>query len=220
VGVPRTDEANKRIRQDARARILAGARSAFARKGMATTMADIASAAGVSQGLAYRYFSDKDDLVRAVVAEAVRQANDDGSWLDGSRSAAERLYCLIASLVEARRTQPELFLLLEHVVGDPATPQDLLDLIQARGRAVREAMRQLVIDAQAGGDVAQDDPAQLVTAIMACLHGLGRFALGGPEGATERFPDAEIVIRMLRPSSAMLRRLAASTDGEANDHPG
>jgi hypothetical protein len=94
---------------------------------------------------------------------------------------------------------------LEHVVSDPATPQELLDLIQARGRAVREAMRQLVIDAQAGGDVAQDDPAQLVAAIMACLHGLGRFALGGPEAATERFPDAEIVMRMLRPSSADAR---------------
>lgn len=41
--------------QDAqRTNILEGARRAFARKGQAATMADVAQAAGVSQGLAYR----------------------------------------------------------------------------------------------------------------------------------------------------------------------
>ena len=63
------------------ARILAGARTAFARKGMAATMADVAAAAGVSQGLPYRYFSDKNGLVRARVAEAVQQAAAEGSPL-------------------------------------------------------------------------------------------------------------------------------------------
>jgi AcrR family transcriptional regulator len=70
--------ANERARQDARARILAGARVAFARKGMAATMADVAVSAGVSQGLPYRYFADKDTLVRALVTEAVQQADAEG----------------------------------------------------------------------------------------------------------------------------------------------
>jgi AcrR family transcriptional regulator len=33
-------------------------------------MAEVAVAAGVSQGLAYRYFANKDELFRALVAKA------------------------------------------------------------------------------------------------------------------------------------------------------
>jgi AcrR family transcriptional regulator len=198
--MPRTEVANERVRQDARARILAGARAAFARNGMAATMADVAAAAGVSQGLPYRYFTDKNDLVRALVTEAVQQADAEGSPLALPGTAAERLQRLVTSLVEARRAQPELFLLFQHVVSDPATPRDLLELIQARGRAVAGAMRQLVTEAQAAGEVAPDDPDQLVTAVMACLDGLGRFTLGHPEQAAQHFPAAQVIIRMLQPS--------------------
>jgi AcrR family transcriptional regulator len=195
--VPRTGVANERARQDARARILAGARAAFARKGMAATMADVAVSAGVSQGLPYRYFADKDALVRALVTEAVQQADAEGSPLAAPGSAAARLHGLVAGLVAARQAQPELFLLLQHVVSDPATPPDLLELIQARGRAVAGAMRQLITEAQAAGEAAPDDPDQLVTAVMACLDGLGRPSLGGPGQAVRHFPAAHIIARML-----------------------
>jgi AcrR family transcriptional regulator len=195
--VPRTEVANERVRQDARARILAGARAAFARKGMATTMADVAASAGVSQGLPYRYFADKDALIRALVTEAVRQAGTEGSPLEAPGSAAGRLHGLVASLVAARQTSPELFLLLQHVVSDPASPPDLLELIQSRGRAVAAVMRQLIIEAQATGEVAPDDADEMVTAVMACLDGLGRFSLGRPEQAARHFPAAHIISRML-----------------------
>jgi AcrR family transcriptional regulator len=168
---------------------------------MAATMADVAASAGVSQGLPYRYFADKDTLVRALVTEAVRQADGEGSPLAAPGSAAGRLHGMVTSMVEARQDQPELFLLLQHVVGDPATPRDLLELIQARGRAVAEAMRQLITEAQAAGEAAPDDPDQLVTAVMACLDGLGRFSLGGPEQAARHFPAAHIIARMLEPRS-------------------
>ena len=196
--MPRTEAANERLRRDARARILAGARRAFARKGMAATMTDVAAAAGVSQGLAYRYFSDKDDMVRALVGEAVQQADASGSPLAWPGSAAERLRRLVTRLVEVRRAEPELFLLFQHVASDPATPRDLLELIQARGRAITGAMRQLVTEAQRAGEAARDDPDQLVTAVMACLDGLGRLALGRPGQAAEHFPAAEIITRMLQ----------------------
>lgn len=196
--MPRSEAANERARRDARARIIAGARAAFARKGVATTMTDVAVAAGVSQGLPYRYFSDKDDLVRALVSEAIQQADAGGSPLDLPGSAAERLRRLVTSLVEARRTRPELLMLFQHVASDPATPSDLLEQIQARGRAVTEAMRQLVTEAQSAGEAARDDPDQLVTAVMACLDGLGRFALVISGQAAEHFPAAEIIIRMLQ----------------------
>jgi len=199
VPVPRTEAANERARHDARARILTGARAAFARKGMAATMADVAAAAGVSQGLPYRYFADKDALARALVTEAVQQADAEGLPLAAPGSAASRLRDMVAGLVTARQAQPELFIMLQNLASDPATPPGLLELIQARGRAVAETMRQLITEAQAAGEAAPDDPDQLVTAVMACLDGLGRPSLGGPGPATRHFPAAHIIARMLEP---------------------
>src|SRR6266567_2096109 len=93
--VPRTEVANQQARREARARILAGARAAFARKGMAATMADVAASAGVSQGLPYRYFSDKDDLISALVTEAVRQTGAEGLPSAVPGGAAGRLRRLV-----------------------------------------------------------------------------------------------------------------------------
>src|SRR5487761_1586407 len=73
---------------------------------------------------------------RALVTETVRQADAEGPPLGLPGSPGHRLRRLITAMVEARRAQPELFLLMQHVVSDPATPRDLLDLILARGRAV------------------------------------------------------------------------------------
>ena len=56
--MPRTPEANQRLREAQRTKILASARSVFARKGMEATITDIAAEAQISLGLAYRYFAD------------------------------------------------------------------------------------------------------------------------------------------------------------------
>lgn len=73
------------------------------------------------------HFADESHYV-ALVTEAVQQADAEGSPLAASPSAC----ALVSGLVEARRAQPELLLLQQHIVGDPATPRDLLELIQAR----------------------------------------------------------------------------------------
>lgn len=55
---------------DRRSRILAGAREAFLRFGYKrTSLADIASGAGVSRTAVYHYFTNKDEVLLAVVDE-------------------------------------------------------------------------------------------------------------------------------------------------------
>ncbi len=59
--------------------ILHAAIACFARDGFhKTTMSDIATAAGVSDGLAYRYFSGKDEIIQ----EAVRLVSGPGQLVD------------------------------------------------------------------------------------------------------------------------------------------
>ena len=73
--MPRTPEANQRLREAQRTKILASARSVFARKGMEATITDIAAEAQISLGLAYRYFADKE----AIFSELVKQTVPDDS---------------------------------------------------------------------------------------------------------------------------------------------
>src|SRR6266545_7958955 len=68
------DTVDHRSRETQRANILEAARRVFARKGKAATMADVAQAASVSQGLAYRYFASKEQIYREVVEQALHQA--------------------------------------------------------------------------------------------------------------------------------------------------
>src|SRR5262245_54082919 len=125
--VPRTEAENQRVRDEQRARILEGARAAFARTGMATTMADVAAAAGVSQGLAYRYFASKEELFRALVAEAM---GADNVQVDAEGAPGARLKRLLTTILEARRDHPEVFQLMDHVLSDRETPADITDSVR------------------------------------------------------------------------------------------
>ena len=65
--MPRTKEQNKEIREKTKTLILNASLKLFAEKGFhATSMNDIAVAAGVSKGLAYNYFDSKQNIVEAI----------------------------------------------------------------------------------------------------------------------------------------------------------
>jgi AcrR family transcriptional regulator len=199
--LPRSAAANERIRAAQRAAILAAARTVFARRGLAATMGEVAAAAGVSHGLAYRYFAGKAQLFRALAQDVLTQTVEGPNLRDTPGTAGERLARVVSALVANRRDHPETFLLLHHVLNDPATPADLLALAQQRGLEFRRTLRRLITDGQASGEVAGDDPDQLVTAVTACLDGLGRLAQGG-SGQESAFPDPAIMLRMLGLPSA------------------
>jgi AcrR family transcriptional regulator len=72
--MPRTASASQGIRDARRATILGAARKVFARNGLAATrIGDITAEAGVSQGLFYHYFPDKEVLFTTIVEEALRE---------------------------------------------------------------------------------------------------------------------------------------------------
>lgn len=200
VAVPRTEAENQRIREEQRAKILAAARKVFARKGIAATMADVAAAAEISQGLAYRYFANKDALFHALVEQTIQFAlSKIQHILELPASPGERLELLVTSVLQARREHPEFFQLFQQVLGDEATPADLRQAAGKRNRGYQDAIRQLIVEGQATGEVAAGDPDQMITAIMACFEGLSRLALRDPEQVKNHFPDAAIILRMLKP---------------------
>lgn len=199
--MPRTAEDNQRIRDEQRVRILAAARRVFARKGLAATVDDVAMEAGVSHGLAYRYFSNKEALFAELVAQDLQSPRADLRSEDLPGTPGERLRAVISGFVEGRRERPEQYLLLDQALSGEHTPPGLRELIRERGRAVQALLRQLIIEGQASGEVASGNPDELIRALLACFDGLTRWAANHPDQYRENFPSADIFIRMLKPDS-------------------
>ena len=200
--MPRTEEANQRVREEQRAKILDGARKVFARKGLAATMADVAAEASVSQGLAYRYFANKEAIFQALFEQIV-QTSLAGMprILEMPGTPGKRLDFLISSAWEGRREHPEFYQLMYQVLSDEAAPDNLRELIGRQGQAYRDVMRQLIVEGQAAGEVAEGDPDQMVIVVLACLDGLSRLVLWDSERVKKHFPDAGLLLRMLKPHS-------------------
>jgi AcrR family transcriptional regulator len=192
---------DKHPREMQRAKILEGARRIFARKGKAATMADVAEAAGVSQGLAYRYFAGKEEIYRELVEQALEQAGRVTAqpMQESSTTPGQRLALLVTRLVEYRRDHLETFQLLDQALSSDKAPNDFAELIRQRRESFLSEFRQLIVEGQATGEVAAGDPDQLVIAIAVSLEGLTRFGLHHPDQFHRLCPDASILLRMLKP---------------------
>jgi AcrR family transcriptional regulator len=195
----RTKAANQPLHEAQRAKILDAARSVFARKGMAATIADIAAAAQISQGLAYHYFASKEDIVHQLIEQTLQTAP--AAWqhfFELSGTPGERLAILVSRLVQNRRDHPELYQLLDQLQSSETMPADLRKQIEQQSQTFHDVVRQLIVEGQATGEVGPGNPDQLVTAIAACLEGLTRLASHNPEQFKRYCPDAGILLRMLK----------------------
>ncbi len=93
--VRRTKEAAR----ETRSRILEAAEKAFYERGVArTTLADIATLAGVTRGAIYWHFSNKADLVQAML-DSLREPLDDLAKASENREELDPLGCMRQLLV-------------------------------------------------------------------------------------------------------------------------
>lgn len=197
--MPRTDLANQQLREEQRTNILNAAREVFAQKGSSATMADIAEEAGVSQGLAYRYFASKEEMFLVLFKQVMDTAKEyDQIIRELPGAPSERFQKIVTRLLELRKEQPGYYQLLYWMLSDKETPKEIRERVTRQGVAFRKEMRKLLIEGQKAGKIANNDPDQLLEAIMGAMEGLWRRIAYEPEMA-KNFPDPKIILRMLKP---------------------
>ena len=102
--MPRTEEENQRIREAQREKILEAAKLVFARKGWAATMTDIAAEAKVSQGLAYRYFTNKEAIFIELMGQILKSSSLRFEKIQETEgSPTERMEKIISRMLESKR---------------------------------------------------------------------------------------------------------------------
>lgn len=157
-----------------RSELLAAAEHCFVARGFhRTTIQDIAKAAGVSQGLLYRYCPDK----RSVVVAAAARDNDRllariAALRDAPDFVAALRPALRAILREAMA--PDYVRLATEVLAEACRDPELAAAFAVGERAVREAWVELLHERRRLGEVAADlDLAAFVDAMTSLIDGLG-----------------------------------------------
>ena len=151
-------------RAERREQLLAAATQAFARTGFsATSLDDIAQAAGISRVLLYRHFDSKTDLYRAVLDRAIGR-------LTAAVGTRDYTYASIDALLGAAAEDPDGFRLLFHHAAREAEFRQQMD--RFRKGMITTARRELarVIPDRAWAQwAAQLAPVVAIEAVMAWL---------------------------------------------------
>ncbi len=159
---------------------------------------DVAKAAGVSQGLPYRYFASKEELFNELIEQTAQLGL---ALLQQVRkmpgTPGERLNFLISKSLEQMQEHIEFYRLFAQVFDDETMPEDSLKRLRMYGRMYEELLKQLIVEAQVAGEVVADDPDQLLMVITACLDGL--LTMRNAEQTEKQFPEARIILRILKP---------------------
>jgi AcrR family transcriptional regulator len=163
-------------------------------------MSDVASQAGVSPGLAYHYFPSKDAIFLALVRQLVRPTDELLAIVQRiPGTPRDRLKSIVTAMLERRRKDPEFYQFFYQAMASDSLPSDLREKVRQRSLSMRETMRGLIVEGQKTGEIVDDDPGKLASALLACVDGLSRMAQLSPEYLEKQMPDANVILRILGP---------------------
>lgn len=117
---PRNEAQLEQVRQRSRGMIQNAALAAFMENGFdATSIAEIARRAGVSKGLIYNYYENKEALLRSVMEDRIREAMDTFGSIPPDAPPSEKLRHIIERTLEDRTERAELYRLYYGLLFQP-----------------------------------------------------------------------------------------------------
>jgi AcrR family transcriptional regulator len=134
----------RKARADAtrnRERLLAAAKTCFARDGAGTSLEEVARSAGVGIGTLYRHFPTRDDLIAAVYRQAIGQLAEAAATLAAKEPPREALRHWLLLFVDYIATKKLMAGALASLAGGPNA------LYAASGEMLREAIKMLTAKA-------------------------------------------------------------------------
>src|SRR5467141_4166803 len=138
------------------------------------SIADIATAAGVSQGALYRHYASKDELAWTLFSTAYLRTGANLDMIRASRSGLDaRVTAMVAHFCALYDDDPALFrfmLIAQH---------GLLPRIQQGSRTPVDAIADVVVDAVAEKQLARIDPAMGAAVIMGVILQTATFHIYG-----------------------------------------
>jgi len=173
---PRSKEASARMRAASRAALLVAARKLFSEQGYFNTkVSDIAREAGMSPGNVYLYFSGKEELLQAVLAdgfEALERSLQEAA--EGPGSGEEKMARLLDTYIAFERERGDFTRVLMSLFGHGGAPllQQLGFDLEQIGLGYHQSVLRILAQAQAEGIGGNVDPNVQTMFFFAFFNGL------------------------------------------------
>ncbi|MCS7458882.1 TetR/AcrR family transcriptional regulator [Paenibacillus doosanensis] len=193
---PLNDEQLHQIRDERREQIMRAAMKVFAHKGSAgTKMSMIAAEARISHGLLYHYFKSKDALFNALVREAMEGAALELGKINHLQgSPLEKIRALTEAILDEGGSS--YFMFIHQARTSDGVPEEAKRLLeQYPMQAFVEQLLPLFAAGQQAGEIAADDPEELIASYLTVLSGI--MIISGHHGAGYRVPKVEMLMRMV-----------------------
>ncbi|GAB2597599.1 TetR/AcrR family transcriptional regulator [Pseudactinotalea suaedae] len=195
--MPRSAEQYEQLRDATRENVQTAAIGLFARHGFAaTTMRQIAAAAGISAGLIYRHYASKDVLFEELLAQAVHGLDRMAEALREAADPAQTLRATTEAILGGLRSDPaaEFFMVMNQGFTTDDPPGTAARLTREH-TALWEATTELIRRGQREAGFPPGDPAELTTCYFATLSGL--VTLRAALGPGLPVPSVEVLLRPL-----------------------
>ncbi|USK35966.1 TetR/AcrR family transcriptional regulator [Bacillus sp. F19] len=193
---PLNEEQLQQIRDERKEQIMEAALKVFARRGIiGTKMSMIATEAGISPGLLYRYFKSKDELFTTLVKQAIEE----------SASEMQNVYKLPGSPIDKIRTLTEAtldengqlyFMLIHQARTSDEVPEEAKRLIEQYSmKTYVDQLEPLFVEGQKANQIASGDPRKLISCYLAVLSGL--MTLNIHEDENYQIPEVDLLMRIV-----------------------
>ncbi|PQP88996.1 TetR/AcrR family transcriptional regulator [Paenibacillus sp. AR247] len=168
--MPRTQEENERIRQQAKTKIREAAIELFMRKGYhATSIDDVSKHAGVSKGLLYNYYKGKEELLTAMVEARIGELIQVMEKAEALETPAEQLKHIVEGAVDNVRRSPEVFRFYLHLQTQPEADET----VAKYGKLlIEESARQFQIQCRMFEKLGASDPVARSLYFSSALQGI------------------------------------------------
>jgi TetR/AcrR family transcriptional repressor of uid operon len=158
---------------DRRAQILHAAMACFAKRGFhQTSMHDISAEAGISVGLIYRYFQNKEAVISAMADEHKNEVNE---WLERARQAPTLLEALEILFTShcCENTPQVISAFVVDLFAEASRNPPVADLLRDVSRTAMEGVTDLIARSPEGQAVQQHmKPRELAELIFALNDGM------------------------------------------------
>lgn len=173
----RSKEQNERMRETRKEKIRNAALLQFVKQGLsATRIQDIATEAGIAQGLLYHYYPSKEEIFVDLINDALDKTIE-ASYLvrDMETRPGEKIRFALEKLVETIETS-QTFLdtcrLITQATNSTAIPQQAQVLIQEKRNIPYQVIEKIIAAGQIEGTIVAGDPKMLSIFFWTSINGL------------------------------------------------
>lgn len=199
--MPRTAQANEKIRNQKRKLILRKSLNLFAANGYgAVSIDDIAKSCGISHGLLYHYFKTKEDVLKSLIDimhEKLNALSRSVDEVDPKLSLTNLLDSIITAIKE--KSEPNMAALLyiflnTHINNEIDKKRNIIfDLNETSREKFPYQIHRLIVKGQEAGCFKEGDPIEYSYAICSMILGLSYVAMKD-HNRSNVFPSAEIIM--------------------------